>query len=133
MVIFGPKPQVNPIWTNGHFSTFLILVYIAQKGFFSFQNIVKDIFLGYIAYEKKVGKIVIFGPKPQVNPLWTKWPFFDFLNSRFYSLERLFFVLEYCKRLFPGLYYLKKNLEKWRFLDQNQGLTPLEKCQFFEF
>ena len=33
----------------------------------------------------------------------------------------------------PGLYYLKKHLEKWPFLDQNHGLTPLEKCQFFDF
>ena len=24
-------------------------------------------------------------------------------------------------------------LEKWPFLDQNHGLTPLEKCQFFDF
>ena len=27
----------------------------------------------------------------------------------------------------------KKKLEKWPFLDQNHGLTPLEKSQFFEF
>ena len=27
----------------------------------------------------------------------------------------------------------KKKLEKWQFLDQNHGLTPLEKSQFFDF
>ena len=95
-------------------------------------------------------------------------------DMRFYSLERRFFVLEYRKRNFPGLYcpkkkklekrpFLdqkkwvnpfrkkfswkkenkkrnfpglycpKKKLEKWPFLDQNHGLTPLEKCQFFDF
>ena len=27
----------------------------------------------------------------------------------------------------------KKKLEKWSFLDQNHGLTPLEKWQFFDF
>ena len=27
----------------------------------------------------------------------------------------------------------KKSLEKWPFLNQNDGLTPLEKCQFFDF
>ena len=27
----------------------------------------------------------------------------------------------------------KKNLEKWPFFDQNHGLTPLEKCQLFDF
>ena len=52
----------------------------------------------------------------------------------FYSLERrFFFVLEYRKTYFPGLYSLKKKFEKWPFLDQNHGLTPLEKFQFFDF
>ena len=27
----------------------------------------------------------------------------------------------------------KKNLEKGIFLAQNHGLTPLEKCQYFDF
>ena len=27
----------------------------------------------------------------------------------------------------------KKKLEKLQFFDQNQGLTPLEKSQFFDF
>ena len=44
-----------------------------------------------------------------------------------------FFILEYRKRHFPDLYCLKKKLEKWLFLDQNHGLTPLEKCQYFDF
>ena len=51
----------------------------------------------------------------------------------FCSLERRFYVVEYRKRHFLGLYFLKKNLEKWEFLDQNHGLTPLEKCQIFYF
>ena len=72
MAIFGPKPWVNPFGkmsifrlyellvfiaqkgvfsfqniVNVNFSTFEVLVFIAQKGLFSFQNIVKDIFLAY--------------------------------------------------------------------------------------
>ena len=43
-----------------------------------------------------------------------------------------FFVLEYRKRHFPGLYYLKK-VGKMDSLDQNHGLTPLEKSQFLDF
>ena len=27
----------------------------------------------------------------------------------------------------------KKKLEKGHFSDQNQGLTPFKKCQFFDF
>ena len=60
--------------------------------------------------------------------------FSTFWTSCFYSLERRFYVFEYRKRHFPVVYCLKKEkLEKWPFLDQNHGLTSLEKCQFFDF
>ena len=59
------------------FWLFEFFFFIAYKGVVSFLNIVKDIFLAYIAYKEK--------------------------------------------------------LEKKPFLDQNHGLTPLEKCQFFDF
>ena len=105
--------------------------------------------------------MTIFGLKPRVTHL-EKCQFFDFLNFLFYSLHRRFFVLEYRKKPFPGLYCLKKRVlkmaifgrkpwvnpfeknfnfssfskekvEKLAFLDQNDGLTPLEKCQLFDF
>ena len=76
MAIFGPKPWVNPFGKMSIFRLFELLVFIAQKGVFSFQNIVKNIFRAYIA--------------------------------------------------------LKKKMEKWPIFDQNHGLTPLEKCQFFD-
>ena len=60
-----------------------------------------------------------------------KCHFLDFFNVFFYSLERCFFVLEYRKRHFPGLYCLKKRLEKWPFLDQSFVLTFLEKKSIF--
>ena len=31
------------------------------------------------------------------------------------------------------IFQKKKKFEKWPFLDQNHGLTRLEKCQFFDF
>ena len=77
MAIFGPKPWVNPFGKMSIFRLFEFFVFIAWKGVFSFLNIVKDIFLAYIAYKEK--------------------------------------------------------LEKRPFLDQNHGLTPLEKCQFLDF
>ena len=51
----------------------------------------------------------------------------------FYNLERRFFVLEYRKGHFTGLYSLKKNWEKWPFFDQNHGLTPLVNVNFLTF
>ena len=71
-----------------------------------------------------------------------KWQFFDqnhgltplenvnfstFLNSSFYSLERRFFVLEYCKTHFPGLYYLKNLVGKMVFFGPKQWVNPFGK------
>ena len=76
--------------------------------------------------------MAIFKPNHGLTPL-EKCQFFDFWTSCFHSVEKPFFVLEYRKRHFRALYCLKRKLAKWPFLDQNHGLTPLEKCQFFDF
>ena len=62
-----------------------------------------------------------------------KSQFFDFLNVLFLQPRKAVFVLEYHKRHFPGLNSLKRKLEKWSFCEQNDGLTPFEKCHFFDF
>ena len=78
--------------------------------------------------------MAIFGPKPWVNPFGKMSVFWTFETCCFYSLQRRFFVLEYLKRIFPGPYSeKKKKFEKRPFLDQNDGLTPSEKSQFFDF
>ena len=50
----------------------------------------------------------------------------------FCSLEKRFFVLEYRKTHFPGLYCLEnKKMEKWPICDQNHGLPALKKISIF--
>ena len=119
MAIFGRKAWVYPFGKMSIFRLFELVVFIAQKGVFSFQNIVKD--------------MAIFGPKPWVNPFGKMSIFRLFELVVFIAQKGVFFVLEYRKRHFPGLYRLKKKLEKGPFLDQNHGLTPLKKSQFFDF
>ena len=75
--------------------------------------------------------MAIFGPKPWVNPLGKMSIFRLFWTSCFYSLERRFFVLEYHKRHFPGVYCLKKKVGKMAILDQNLGLNPFGKMSIF--
>ena len=77
-------------------------------------NIVKDIFLAYIA-QKEVGKRAIFGPKPWVNAFGKMSIFRLFELLVFYSVERRFFVLESRKGHFPGLYCPKKGWKKGHF------------------
>ena len=127
MAIFGSKPQVSPVAKMSIFRLFELHVFIVQKGVFSLQDIVKDILLAYIVTQKKLEE------RPFLDPL-KKCQVSDFLNFFYiYRLERRFFALECSIRHFRGLYCLKKRFEKWPFLDQNHGLTPLKKCQFFDF
>ena len=76
--------------------------------------------------------MAIFRPKLWVNPL-EKCQFFDFLNFLFLYTRKAFFVLEYRKDIFLAYIASKEKVEKWPFLDKIHGLTPFEKCQFFDF
>ena len=61
-----------------------------------------------------------------------KCQFFDFLNFFFYSLERRFFVLEYRKRHFPGLYCLKKKVGKMAIFRPKPWVNPFAKMSLLE-
>ena len=49
MAIFGSKPWVNPFGKTSIFRHFELHFFIAEKGVFSFQNILKVILLTNIA------------------------------------------------------------------------------------
>ena len=77
--------------------------------------------------------MAIFGPKPWLTQL-EKCQFFDFLIFWFLDLRKAFFRSRIWSKTFSwSILPKKKKLEKWSFLDQNHGLTPLEKWQFFVF
>ena len=61
------------------FLLFELLVFIAQKGVFSFQNIVKDIFLTYIEKKKNLEKWPFLDKNHGLAPL-EKCQFFDFFK-----------------------------------------------------
>ena len=75
--------------------------------------------------KKKGGKMAIFGPKPWVNFFgkMSIFPLFELVV--FFSLERLFLVLDYHKRHFPNVYCLKKKVGKMEFLDQQHWFFQL--------
>ena len=131
MAVFGPKPSVNTIAKMSIFRLFELLLFIVQNGVFSLQNIVKDIFLAYIAENKNVEKMAIFGPERWVIPFGKMSIFrlFFFLQPR-----NAFFRSRISEKTFSWpILRKKKKFKNWQFLDQNHGLTPLEKCQFFDF
>ena len=83
--------------------------------------------------------MAIFGPKPWVNPfqddgllpLRKNVNFSSFWSSCFYSLERRFFVLEYCKTHFPALYCLKKKHGKMAIFWPKPWVNPFGKISIF--
>ena len=119
---------------NGYFSNFFFQQYRAGKYFLRYSRTKRRLscfyslerrffvleyhkrhFPGLYCLKKKLGKMAIFRPKPWVNPFGNMSVFLTFWASCFYSLERRFFVLEYSKRHFSGLYCLKNNWENSHF------------------
>ena len=129
MAIFELKAWVHPFGKMSIFRLFELFFYSLERRFFV-REYRKTHFPGLHCKKIKVGKMAIFGPKPWV---WKNVNFSTFWTFYLYSLKRRFFVLEYRKRHFPGLHCLKKKVGNMTILDQNHGLTPLEKCQFFDF
>ena len=72
-----------------------------------------------------------FGPKPWVNPRWKNLNFSTFGTSCFYSLKRRFFILEYRKTHFPGLFSLKKKHGKMANFGPKPWANPFAKITFF--
>ena len=131
MVIFGAKPWANPFGKMSISRRFELVVFIAQKGVFWFQNIAKNIFLAYIAI-KKGWKNGHFGEKPWVNPFGKVSIFRLFQLLVFIAQKGVFSFLNIVNDILLGI-LPKKKVEILPFLDQNHELTPFEKCKFFEF
>ena len=133
MVIFGPKPWVNPFAKMSIFRLLELFVFIAQKGAFSFQIIVKVIFLTNIALQKRLEKWPYLDQNHGLTP-FENLQFFDILNFLFSQPRKAFFSFQnIVKIIFLSNIAEKKMLEKRPYWDQNHGLTTLEKCQFFDF
>ena len=75
--------------------------------------------------------MAIFGPKPWVNPS-EKMPIFRLFELLvFLSLERRFFVLEYHRVHFPGLYCVKKKVGKMAMFGPKPFVNPFGKMSSF--
>ena len=77
-------------------------------------------------------KMAIFGPKPWVSP-FGKMSLFRLFELLVIMAQKGFFRSRISKKTFSLPILPKKKVEKWPFLDQNHGLTPLENVNFSPF
>ena len=75
--------------------------------------------------------MAIFGLKPWVNPVEKNANIWTFGTSCFYSVERRFLALDYRKRLFPGLYRLKRKVGKMAIFRMVEILVFIAKKGLF--
>ena len=130
MAIFGTRPWVNPFGKMSIFRILELLVLITQKGRFSFQISLKVIFLTNIFFKKRLEKRSYLDQNSGLTPL-KNVKFSTFGTSCFYCLERRFFNLEYRKRHFPNLQWLKKNVVKMAIFGPKPWVNPFRKMSIF--
>ena len=74
-----------------------------------------------------------FRPKPWTNPFGKISIFCQFEFHVFIAKKGVFSFHNITKHIYLVYITENKNMEKWPIYDQNNGLTPLEKSQFFDF
>ena len=82
---------------------------------------------------KKSSKNGHFWTKSMGYRIWKNVNFSTFWNCCFYSLERRCFVLEYRKRHFPSVYFLKKKVGEMAIFRPKPWINPFGKCQLLDF
>ena len=128
MAIIGPKPWVNPFGKSSIFRHSKVLVFIAKKGVFFVLEYRKSHYPNQYCLKKRVGKMAILGPKPWINP-FGKMSFFRILELLVFITQKGVFSIQIIEKVIFLTYTAEKKMsQKWPYLDQNHGLTFLEKC-----
>ena len=130
MANFVPKLWVNPFEKMSVFRLFRLFFCRLQRRLFDVEC-GKRHFLGPYCQKKKSWKKGKFWTKTMGYPLWKNVNISTFWTSCFYGLERRFFVLEYRKRNFPGLYGLKKKVGKMANFGPKLWVNPFGKMSVF--
>ena len=81
--------------------------------------------------KKKSSQNGQFWTKSMGYLVWKNVNFSTFWSCCFYRLERCFLVLEYRKRHFLGLYWIKKKVGKTAILRPKPWINPFEKMSIF--
>ena len=130
MAIFGPKPWSNPFWKMSIFRLFEPFLFLQVRKAFFVLEYRKGHCPGLYCLKRKVGKMVIFGPKPWVNPFGIV-SICGLFEVVFIVQKGVFFVVEYRKRHFPGLNCLIRKVGKMAIFGPKPWVNPFGKMSYF--
>ena len=133
MAILGQKPWVNFFEKMSIFRLFELVLFIVQKGVYSMQNIIKTFSWPLLPKRKKLKNRPFLDQNHGLTPL-KKMSIFRLFELVLFKVQKGFFSLQNIVKTFSWpILNKKKKLTNPPFLDPNHGLTPLKKCQFFDF
>ena len=132
MAIFWAKPWFNSFGKISIFRRFERVVFIRLRGVFFVLEYCKTHFPRLYCLKRSHAKMAIFLNKTMGEPLWKNLNFSAFSTCCFYRLERRFFVLEYCKTHFPGLYCKKNRHGKMAIFWAKPWVNPFGKISIFQ-
>ena len=128
---FGPKPWTNPFGKHLIFRLSQHVVFKAYKGLLSLQNIIKHIFLAYIALKKEDGKMANFGPKPWTNPFAKNSIFRLSKHFVFIAQKGVLMLQNTIKHIFLAYIALKKEDGKMANFGPKPWTNPFGKNSIF--
>ena len=133
MAIFGPKPCVNPFGKMSSFPLLNFMFLQPRKDVFFVLDDQKRHFPCLFCLKKKFEKWPFLDRNHVLTPL-VKCQFFHFFELYVFRAQKgVFFVLEYHKRHFPGLYCLKKKVGKMAIFGPKPWINPFGKMSIFCF
>ena len=131
MAILRPKPWVNPLEKMSIFRLFELHLFIAQKGVFLFQNIIKDIFLAYNA-KKRNGKKWLFLNQNHGLTTLVKCQFFDFSNFLCLQPRKTFSRSRISQKTYSWtIMPKKKKVQKMAIFGPKPWVNPFRKISIF--
>ena len=121
---------LTPLEKGQFFRVFELLVFITQKGVFVVLEYPIRDFHGLYLLKKKLEKWPFLDQNHGLTSL-KKCQFLDFLIFMFLQPRKAFFVIEYRKRPFPGLYCLRRKVGKKAIFRLIPWINPFGKRSIF--
>ena len=127
----GQNHGLTPL-EKSDFQGFEILKFLWPKKVSFLSRTLLNIICNLILTENKKRKSTFFGQNHAITPL-EKCDFWDFERLKFLWPKKVSSLSRILLNIVSSLILRENQEEKFTFFDQKHGLTPLEKCDFWDF